>query len=169
MLVSALAVLVLAAVGAFAQSAKTTLRDPVLAERFNDISDRLVCQCGCQMVVRVCNHQNCPSALPIRRQIEKRLQGGATDDEIVDEFVGEHGLKVLSSPPAEGVNLAAWIMPGVALIFGLIVVGYVISHWRTRQRLATVSVAGGTAPGDNIRLADPALRERIEKELTETE
>ena len=57
---------------AFGQSAKTQLEDPVLATRFNEISDKLVCQCSCQMILRVCNHINCPSAVPMRAEIEKR-------------------------------------------------------------------------------------------------
>jgi cytochrome c-type biogenesis protein CcmH/NrfF len=169
MMLATLAVVVLAAIGAYAQSAKTSLKDPVLAQRFNDVSDRLVCQCSCQMIVRVCNHQNCPSAIPIRRQIEKRLQEGATDDEIVNEFVEEHGLKVLSSPPAEGVNLAAWVMPGVAVIFGLIVVGYVVSLWVTRQRLAAATAASPPVSVNGGVPGEPSIRERIEKELSETE
>jgi cytochrome c-type biogenesis protein CcmH len=167
LLISVAVVLALAAAGAHGQSAKTSLEDSELARRFNAISDRLVCQCSCQMVLRVCNHQNCPSAVPMRHQIEKKLLAGETDDEIVDEFVGEYGLKVLSSPPAEGLNLAAWVMPGVAVIFGLLVVGYLILSWRNRRRLALA------APGDSSTVdrapADPALRERIERELSETE
>jgi cytochrome c-type biogenesis protein CcmH len=165
--IGALALLGIATLDASAQSAKTLLKDPELATRFNDISDRLVCQCGCQMIVRVCNHQNCPSAIPIRRQIEKRLLDGHTDDEIVNEFVEEHGLKVLSTPPAEGLNLAVWVMPGIAVIFGLIIVGYLVSSWLTRQRLAAAAAADSPAPAKSI--ADDTVRHRIEKELTEME
>ena len=115
------ALLLLVALGAgaaFAQSAKTTLTDPVLADRFNEISDRLICQCGCNMILRVCNHVNCPSGIPMRQEIERKLLAGAPDDSIVAGFVSEHGLVVLSSPPVEGVNLAAWVMPGFALLLG---------------------------------------------------
>jgi len=166
--IGALVLLGIAALDASAQSAKTLLKDPELATRFNDISDRLVCQCGCQMIVRVCNHQNCPSAIPIRRQIEKRLMDGHTDDDIVNEFVEEHGLKVLSSPPAEGLNLAVWVMPGIAVIFGFIIVGYFVSSWSTRKRLA-VAVAAAESASPAKSVADDSVRHRIEKELTEME
>ncbi len=106
----ALVVLTSGAAGVRAQSAKTQLTDPAEAQRFNDVSDRLVCQCGCQMILRVCNHQNCPSAIPMRREIERKIQDDVGDDEIVAAFVDEHGLKVLSSPPAEGLNLACLVM-----------------------------------------------------------
>lgn len=145
------------ATSAFAQSAKTTLTDPVQAKRFNEISDRLICQCGCHMVLRVCNHQNCPSAVPLRQSIERQILAGADDDTIVASFVEEHGIKVLSSPPAEGLNLAAWVMPGFALGLGLFGAWYFAGRWATKRKLAVASASGAAV--------DPALRARIENEL----
>jgi len=142
---------------ALAQSAKTTLRDPVQAKRFNEVSDRLVCQCGCNMVLRVCNHQNCPSAIPMRHEIEKQIGEGEDDDAIVASFVAKDGAKVLSSPPAEGLNLAAWVMPGFALGVGLFAAWYFATRWAHKRKLAVAVPKGGTV--------DTALRERIEKEL----
>jgi cytochrome c-type biogenesis protein CcmH/NrfF len=142
---------------ALAQSAKTTLRDPVQAKRFNEISDRLVCQCGCNMVLRVCNHQNCPSAIPMRHSIEAQIGEGKDDDAIVAGFVAEHGTKVLSSPPAEGLNLAAWVMPGFALGVGLFAAWYFAVRWAAKRKLAVA--------GASVAAMDPALRARIEDEL----
>ncbi len=146
-----------AATSAFAQSAKTTLRDPVQAKRFNEISDRLVCQCGCQMTLRVCNHQNCPSAIPMRHEIEKQIGEGKDNDAIVASFVEKDGLKVLSSPPTEGFDLAAWVMPGFVLLLGLFAAWYFAARWAHKRRLAAASA--------NPAPVDPALRGRIEKEL----
>jgi len=142
--------------GAFAQSAKTQLKDPLLATRFNEISDRLVCQCGCNMILRVCNHVNCPSAVPMRHSIETQLLAGAPDDSIVAGFVGEYGLKVLSSPPTSGLNLAAWVMPGFALLAGLFAALYLAMRWSAKRRLAAA------APATTI---DPELQRRIEDEM----
>jgi len=145
--------------GANAQSAKTTLVDPAQAEAFNRVSNRLICQCSCQMVVRVCNHQNCPSAIPIRREIERQILDGTGEDEIVQSFVDEYGLKVLSSPPAEGFNLAVWVMPGFALLVGLGIVLYLAATWAGRRRTASATAA--SAPG-----LDPEARRRIEEALS---
>jgi cytochrome c-type biogenesis protein CcmH/NrfF len=155
----ALALLLVAvtAPAAFGQSAKTTLTDPVLATRFNEISDRLVCQCGCQMILRVCNHVNCPSAVPMRLEIEKQLQEGKDDETIVASFVAEHGMKVLSSPPATGFNLAAWVMPGFGLLIGLFLVWYVATRWAAKRKLATAAAT--------VAAIDPELRKRIEDEI----
>jgi cytochrome c-type biogenesis protein CcmH/NrfF len=152
---SVIALLAALAPAAFAQSAKTQLADPVLATRFNTISDRLVCQCGCQMILRVCNHVNCPSAVPMRQEIEKQLLEGKDDEAIVASFVAAHGQKVLSAPPATGFNLAAWVMPGFGLLVGLFIVFTIASRWAQRRRVATAPVAP----------VDAELRQRIEKEL----
>jgi cytochrome c-type biogenesis protein CcmH/NrfF len=142
---------------AFGQSAKSTLRDPVLATRFNTVSDKLVCQCSCQMILRVCNHVNCPSAIPMRQSIEKQLLEGKSDEDIIQGFVDEYGMKVLSSPPADGFNLAAWVMPGFGLLIGLFIVFYMATRWSARRKLAAAS-----APSSSV---DPELQKRIEKEM----
>ena len=145
----------LAAPAALGQSAKTQLEDPALAERFNAVSDRLVCQCSCQMILRVCNHINCPSAVPMRQEIEKQLLAGNDDETIIASFVTEYGQVVLSSPPASGFNLAAWVMPGFGLLVGLFIVFMMISRWAARRRIATAPAAP----------VDVELKQRIENEL----
>ncbi len=143
-----------------AQSAQSHLTDPVLAEAFNRVSERLTCQCGCNDGLRVCNHQNCPSAIPMRRIIETKLTEGQTEDQIVDAFVEEYGMVVLSTPPAEGFNLAAWVMPGFALLAGFLLLLHFAGHWITRRKLA----AEGPAPE-----VDPEMQKRIERELESLE
>jgi len=156
----ALAALLVASIApaAFSQSAKTELKDPALATRFNEISDRLVrlvCQCGCQMILRVCNHVNCPSAVPMRHEIEKQLLDGKDNDTIVASFVDEYGQKVLSSPPATGFNLAVWVMPGFGLLVGLWIVWMLASRWASKRKLE---------PEPSVAV-DPEIRKRIEKDL----
>ena len=155
-ILAATLILLAMAPGAIGQSAKTELADPVLANRFNAISDKLVCQCGCQMILRVCNHVNCPSAIPMRHEIEKQLTEGKADDVIIASFVSEYGKVVLSSPPATGFNLAAWVMPGFGLLVGLFIVFTIASRWAASKR----NVA--TAPAAPV---DVELKQRIENEL----
>lgn len=154
-MVALLAMIALAPGIAFTQSAKTHIKDPALAKRFNKVSDDLVCQCGCNMGLRVCNHENCPSAIPMRHEIEEKLQAGASDDTITTAFVKEYGDKVLAEPPATGFNLAAYVMPGFAVVIGLFIVATFANRWSSRRRLST----GPASP------VDPEVRERIEREL----
>ncbi|MFQ5511552.1 MAG: cytochrome c-type biogenesis protein CcmH [Candidatus Krumholzibacteriia bacterium] len=155
-LVAAAVSAVLLPVGATAQSAKSSLADPAQAEMFNRVSDRLVCQCGCSMILRVCNHFECPSAIPMRGRIEDRIRAGAGKEAIVAGFVDEYGKVVLATPPPEGINLAAWVMPGFAVLIGLFLVLYFVSSWVTKKRAAPVPA---TVP------VDPSVASRIEEEL----
>lgn len=139
-----------------AQSAKSTLEDPAQAAMFNTISDRLVCQCGCGMILRVCNHFECPSAIPMRKKIEEEIRAGMGEDAIVAGFVEEYGTVVLSTPPAEGVNLAAWVMPGFAVLIGFFLVGYVTVNWLSKKR---------AKPVHTVRAIDAGVAMRIEDEL----
>ena len=144
---------------AASQSAKTKLVGEQ-AELFNDVSDRLVCQCSCLMILRICNHQNCPSAVPMRMEIERQIVADVPADSIVASFVSEYGMVVLSSPPTEGLNLAAWIMPGFFILVGLLLIVHYAGHWMSRRKLAA------EAPVPPI---DPEIRERIERELREVD
>ncbi len=124
----------------FADSAKTTLTGP-MAERFNAISDRLTCQCNCQMNLAVCNHQNCPSGIPMRQEIEAKLQQGLSDDAIVEGFVARIGKRVLSAPPAKGGYLLAWIMPSLVLSAGAL--GLIV--WLLRRRRKQTEPSGASS------------------------
>ncbi len=139
-----------------AQSAKSSLTDPAQAEMFNSVSDRLVCQCGCSMILRVCNHFECPSAIPMRKAIEEQILAGVTEKAIVAGFVEEYGMVVLATPPLKGINLAAWVMPGFVILIGLFLVLYFVSSWVTKKK-ARQAVAGPAM--------DPAVASRIEEEL----
>jgi cytochrome c-type biogenesis protein CcmH/NrfF len=152
----ALILCAIAAAPARPQSAKSSLTDPKQAAEFNRISDRLVCQCGCGMILRVCNHFECPSAIPMRAKIDEQIVAGMSEDEIVDGFVAEYGKVVLSSPPPEGVDLAAWVMPGFAVLIGLFIVTYFVADMLSKRRIKPATSHGP---------ADPETVARIEREL----
>jgi cytochrome c-type biogenesis protein CcmH/NrfF len=140
-----------------AGSAQTDLTESRQIAVFDSVSEKLICQCSCQMILGVCNHENCPSAIPMRKEIEKRILEGASDAQIVEEMVKTYGLKVLSSPPASGFNLAAWLMPGIALILGLAGAVFFMRTWSSRR-----------SPSAPEPVSDNDDR-RIEKELKDWE
>ena len=150
----------LGAAAAFAQSAKTSLEGEQAAA-FNRVSDRLVCQCGCQMILRVCNHFECPSAVPMRAKIEAEILAGTSEDAIVEGFAEEYGMIVLSSPPARGVNLAAWVMPGFAVLIGAFLVFYIAADWVAKRKVKPVDAEAAAE-------LDTELASRIEAELEES-
>ena len=69
--------------------------DPAKLRRFHDISKKLVCQCGCGMVLRSCNHTTC-SAWSLRAAIEGLIEDGKTNEEIVRGFEKGFGQMALT-------------------------------------------------------------------------
>src|SRR3989304_5392837 len=73
-----------------------------------EIEKELMCQCGCTMVVDVCD---CDTANQIRARIADMMSQGQNKDQIVGYFAAQYGEKMLSSPPKKGFNLVAWVLP----------------------------------------------------------
>ena len=69
-----------------AQSAHSRLTDPVLLKRFNNLSHKLMCTCGCNMPLRNCNHTGHCNAWPARDALDKLLLAGYSDEQIIDGF-----------------------------------------------------------------------------------
>ncbi len=95
------------------------------------LGESLSCQCGyCYQTVTGCNHYGCPSRTEMQALIQKEIAAGKDETTIVQDFVLRYGVKVLSTPPARGFNLAVWILPAVGLVSGLIVLIVIARRWR---------------------------------------
>ncbi len=94
------------------------------------IGDRVICQCGCNMPVNTCNHEQCSSRDEMRAMAAKEIAAGKSETQILQDFVLAYGVKVLATPPATGFNLTVWILPGIALIVGLVFVVVLVRRWR---------------------------------------
>ncbi len=108
--------------------------------RAKQVGMKLMCMCGCGQVLVQCNHINCPSSGPMLKELDGRIAGGESDDLIVQDFVQEYGVQVLSAPPNSGFNRLAWLMPGIAFAIGLGVVMVVIASWRRKTRPAVAGL-----------------------------
>lgn len=67
--------------------ASVSLAQNVPSEReteaaFRRVSNRLLCQCGCNYMVLSCNHLDCPSATYIRKTIKTSLADDTSEDAI---------------------------------------------------------------------------------------
>lgn len=97
---------------------------------FQEIEEALTCQCGCGLTVHSCNHLECPSAIPLRREIREQLALGLDGGAVLAHFEKKYGEKILSSPTARGFNLTAWTMPFVLLAAGAALVAVTLRRWR---------------------------------------
>ncbi|MGB9203119.1 MAG: cytochrome c-type biogenesis protein CcmH [Terriglobales bacterium] len=104
--------------------------------RFKDLGHRMMCTCGCGQVLLECNHVGCQSSDKMRNELQAALDRGDNDDLILQGFVQAYGPTVIAAPTATGFNRVAWIMPFVALAFGIAFVVYVVRAWKNRPEPA---------------------------------
>ena len=100
--------------------------------RFKDLGHRMMCVCGCNQILLECNHVGCTYSDKMRDQLQAGLDKGDNDDLILQGFVQDYGPTVIAAPTATGFNRVAWIMPFVALVFGIAFVIYVVRSWKNR-------------------------------------
>jgi cytochrome c-type biogenesis protein CcmH len=124
-------------------------------ERVKEVAGQLMCICGCNQVLGVCNHINCPTSGGMMAEVEKELDSGKSDKAVLDHFAGKFGLSVLSAPPGSGFNLTAWLMPFAALFAGAIAAVYFLRRFRSRWV--------ETAPNTTVNTAK--YQRQIEEEL----
>jgi cytochrome c-type biogenesis protein CcmH len=149
--------LVLALAGICLPQTATQLVTPEIRR----VGDKLACKCGaCNNTVATCQMLECHYSLPAREKIGQMQKAGMDDKTIVDAFVKEGGLAALAAPPTDGFNLLAWIMPFLAISFGIVAIGIWFKRFAGRKQLATVR------PEPVI---DPRYQERMDRELEELE
>jgi cytochrome c-type biogenesis protein CcmH len=147
------------------------------ASNNQEIAEGLTCQCGCGLTVANCNHPNCSFSVPMREHIDTMLAHGMGRAEIIAYFRKQYGEKILSAPTTQGFNLLAWTMPFVALVLGGGLVVLMMGRWRGGASSASQpsndsgsrNSGNSNTPGstDKSEKFDPALRERLERELRE--
>ena len=121
-----------------------------------EVEESLTCQCGCGLTVHSCNHLQCGSGDPIKKEIAERIARGEDKATILAAFRDRYGEKILSSPTFQGFNWVAWITPFAAVLVGGVGIALVIRRW-TR----TPPAAPPAAPPS----ADDERRRRLAREL----
>jgi cytochrome c-type biogenesis protein CcmH/NrfF len=98
------------------------------------------------------------------KELDEHIARGEADDLVVQDFIQEYGVAVLSSPPNTGFNRVAWILPGFAFAVGLGLVLLVIQHWRKR-----IPAPAGPAIAGNTKVSAEMLARAREQARHETE
>jgi cytochrome c-type biogenesis protein CcmH len=99
-----------------------------------------MCKCGCNQILLECNHVGCSYSTQMRNELTAALTRGTSagnstpdsDDLVLQSFVQEYGATVLAAPTTSGFNIVAWIVPFVALAFGLGLVTLIVRKWNFR-------------------------------------
>src|SRR6185436_9553881 len=112
--------------------------------------------CRCNQLLSACNHFHCPSSGPMFAELGRLIDQGKTNDEIIAHCVEKYGTTVLAAPPASGFNLAAWVMPFLALGIGALVAIYFLRRFRSQW-------AGAPAPNADLAKYQDKVEEELKK------
>lgn len=97
------------------------------------VGHRIACQCGCVDTVATCAMLECHFSKPAKEKIAKLQAAGVSDQAIIDQFIAEYGRSIYRGEP----NAMGWIVPYASLLFGLIMVVWVVKRYlRPRQAAA---------------------------------
>lgn len=128
--------------------------DPVTAAD-NDaaiqaIEKQLHCTCGCNLDVYTCRTTDftCTVSPALHQHVVGLAEQGMTGQQILDQFVREHGVAILMSPPKRGFNLAGYFVPSLLIVAAGVVLTLVLRRWTRTAVPASVPApprsAGGT-------------------------
>lgn len=124
----------------------------------SDISTKIMCQCGCTMILSTCQ---CETRDEMMALIDQKLAEGQSGEQIIAYFVSAYGERVLSAPTKEGFNLTAWILPFAAILGGGGIVYLAIRKWLNRGE---TSLAALNASPESSEQEDEYQR-RLEEDL----
>jgi cytochrome c-type biogenesis protein CcmH len=123
---------------------------PTLAE----MEKKFICP-TCQTTLEL---SNAPIAERMREFIRQRIEAGDSESEIEAALVAQFGEAVLASPPKEGFNLLAWVLPLAGGAIAVAAGAVALRRWSRARPEAPPAVSG--APP-----LDPDLERRIDEEL----
>jgi len=139
---------------------------PVMAQAVptvEEIAHELVCDCadcGKQSVDQCMN--TCETGRKYAAEIAAQLKQGQNKEQILNHFADTYGEKLLGNPRPRGIGRLAPLMPLLALLGGLIPVGFLLRRRNRaqsrRQVAATSEDAKAAAAPEDARVAE-ALRE----------
>jgi cytochrome c-type biogenesis protein CcmH/NrfF len=121
----------------------------------------LRCMCGC-----AANDDNllstcpCTQAAEMRERLRIKMRAGETRDQIVSEYVADHGTAALVVPPNMGFMRAIFLVPVVVIGLGAYGLARLVRGWRRNPGGPPAPATPGGKGGD-------AYDARLDDELTE--
>ena len=94
--------------------------------RFKELSNELRCPTCQGLSVK---DSEAGFSASIKGKIRELMKHGKSDEEIMAYFVERYGEWILRAPPVSGFNMVLWVLPGAAILTGLIWVLYRSKKW----------------------------------------
>ena len=123
----------------------------------HDVAAKLICQCGCNLVLADCPHEECPSRPVLVEKIQAHLASGLSVDQTAQAMAASFGGQILAAPPFWNHPIP-WILPAAALGGGALLVVVLMKKWTAVSRKPTRPSKSGTRPD---------LVERLERDIKE--
>jgi cytochrome c-type biogenesis protein CcmH len=127
--------------------------NPPQRASLSDLEDEVMCLvCGTTLSV-----SDSPQADRERAFIRALIARGGTKKQIKDALVAQYGPRVLATPSDSGFDLAAWLVPGLAVVLAGIAIAFAVLRWRRAKpagQTGALSAATEAPPsgGDGARL-----------------
>jgi cytochrome c-type biogenesis protein CcmH len=127
--------------------------NPPQRASLSDIENEVMCLvCGTTL-----NVSDSPQADRERAYIRALIARGETKSQIKAALVAQYGRGVLATPSDSGFDLAAWIVPGLAVVLAGIGIAFAVVRWRRakpagQSRPLPAAGAGAGSSGDGARL-----------------
>lgn len=144
--------------------ALTAPQQRTLDQQVYDVASQLKCP--------VCQHESAADssaaiAQQMRQVIRQQLRSGMSEQQVLRYFANHYGNDILLTPPQQGFNLLAWLMPVAMLLLGMGLVSLVARDWRLKGRARPATTDNAA---DEAFLDDPefeSYRAQLERELAE--
>ena len=105
------------------------------------------------------------SSRNMKRQVRAMIAAGYDDDQVLLYFETAYGEFVRMVPKAQGFNLLVWIIPALALLGGLGLVGRTVRRRSDAGEQAALPPAARQAARDSDEALDPWL-DKVREELS---
>jgi cytochrome c-type biogenesis protein CcmH len=144
----------LLAVALLAAPAATAHANPPQRASLGDLENEVMCLvCGTTL-----NVSDSPQADRERAFIRALIARGETKSQIKAALVAQYGRGVLATPSDSGFDLAAWIVPGLAVVLAGIGIAFAVVRWRRakpagQSRPLPAGPPGTGSAGDGARLS----------------
>jgi cytochrome c-type biogenesis protein CcmH len=125
------------------------------------IEKQIHCTCGCNLDVYTCRTTDftCAVSPAMHARVVALAREGKTGQEILDQFVREHGVAILMAPPKRGFNLAGYFTPSLVILIAGAILTLLLRRWARAAPAPTV------APRPSSVSASPEELERLRHEL----
>jgi len=113
------------------------------------IEKQLHCTCGCNLDVYTCRTTDftCTVSPAMHQQVVALAERGVTGQQILEQFVREHGVAILMAPPKRGFNLAGYFVPSLLIVAAGVVLTLVLRRWTRTAAPAAVPARPLAAAG----------------------